>query len=883
MDESDDDLKKEDISFVGAESGPLTPGRCISLTPGALQRGSGGLRAGAPSAGTPAHGAASEGATPTVGASSSIQTAPTSVVTAAAAAAATAAAAQSGAASTTAASVAATQKPRPATSASRASTSSIDPAMMMAGGRPRSTPVSPRSLPPGTPHKYKKGDVVATPNGIRKKFNGKQWRRLCSKEGCSKESQRRGYCSRHLSLKGKAFLASPASVAAAAAAGHAHPFAISGNPYLRKGAQIMLKQQAGHSTAAATGAPAAVATVSGSGAHDDGSDAVAKMEAASMLVSLGNHGSAGVGASASVSRSASGTPIFSPTTTPTAGGSANSSPRVVMQSPKTVGSRHNVFMPIAAAAAHGSNTVKGPPGGSGGVQSGGSPIPTPRFVTKPMAGVIRPELVRPSVTVSAPGGPTSVASIYKIAPQQQPLVAPAQQQQQQQQILVVPNSQQSSQHHPVVRTVATLAPASSQQQQQQQQVVALQRPVVSLNQQQPQQIAVIPVSREQQQQHQQQTVGAGGSGSSTNSGTVYYVIPKTDSSGTVVPASVKEPISIHIPDQTGHPGESAPRIAVMAPGGGPVLLKASGVPPPTGVTISKGEPPPLPLQTGPTQPPQVLVLANGGGGAGASSTSAHTPSSSSSSSVHPNPLQLLPVLTVAPAAAASPSVQSYSSSSNSSSSAQQLQLQQLSQQPPSSFGGRSIARLDKEAAVVINTTSNGSSSIRSSNGQLASPAVNGNSNNNSNSVVYPWHSLVPFLPTEARGPGGGVGCTGRTGHHSGGGSSGSSGGGGIGGGGGGDMVSPRLDKAGGSSNGPTESYSGGSGNYSGSGEKSNSNNNNSGGDNSNGLQDLDLSDYTLTDEEGGLDSPRTPGELLAHDIFPYMTYSTNLVRMTGSH
>ena len=41
-----------------------------------------------------------------------------------------------------------------------------------------------------TPHKYKKGDVVSTPSGIRKKFNGKQWRRLCSKEGCSKESQR---------------------------------------------------------------------------------------------------------------------------------------------------------------------------------------------------------------------------------------------------------------------------------------------------------------------------------------------------------------------------------------------------------------------------------------------------------------------------------------------------------------------------------------------------------------------------------------------------------------------------------------------------------------------------------------------------------------------
>lgn len=61
---------------------------------------------------------------------------------------------------------------------------------------PRSPAITPQKL-------YKKGDVVAAPNGIRKKFNGKQWRRLCSKEGCTKESQRRGYCSRHLSLKGK--------------------------------------------------------------------------------------------------------------------------------------------------------------------------------------------------------------------------------------------------------------------------------------------------------------------------------------------------------------------------------------------------------------------------------------------------------------------------------------------------------------------------------------------------------------------------------------------------------------------------------------------------------------------------------------------------------
>ncbi|CAL8247451.1 unnamed protein product [Lota lota] len=72
---------------------------------------------------------------------------------------------------------------------------------------PSSTPTtsSSRSRTPLSlaQQKYKKGDVVCTNNGIRKKFNGKQWRRLCSREGCMKESQRRGYCSRHLSMRTK--------------------------------------------------------------------------------------------------------------------------------------------------------------------------------------------------------------------------------------------------------------------------------------------------------------------------------------------------------------------------------------------------------------------------------------------------------------------------------------------------------------------------------------------------------------------------------------------------------------------------------------------------------------------------------------------------------
>ena len=50
-----------------------------------------------------------------------------------------------------------------------------------------------------TPHTYKKGEIVVAPDGFRKKFNGKQWRRLCSAPNCEKESQKKGLCSRHLS------------------------------------------------------------------------------------------------------------------------------------------------------------------------------------------------------------------------------------------------------------------------------------------------------------------------------------------------------------------------------------------------------------------------------------------------------------------------------------------------------------------------------------------------------------------------------------------------------------------------------------------------------------------------------------------------------------
>ena len=233
------------------------------------------------------------------------------------------------------------------TSASRTSNSSVEPTHPSNILRPRSTPTSPRSLP-ATPLKYKKGDVVSTPNGIRKKFNGKQWRRLCSKEGCSKESQRRGYCSRHLSLKG----------------GSVKP---------------LLPNQ----------------------------EQEAKMEAANLLVSLSN----------------------------------------------TTASK-SVFVPITATQQQqvlvASNTTS---------EASSSPIPTPRFITKPMmhSGVIRPELVRPTATnvlkVEAPMPTVSKPRQVIIQPQNITLLASEGASPQNKYTILIPKSSPQVQAHATGKTM----------------------------------------------------------------------------------------------------------------------------------------------------------------------------------------------------------------------------------------------------------------------------------------------------------------------------------------------------------------------------------------------------------------------------------------------
>ena len=191
---------------------------------------------------------------------------------------------------------------------------------------PRSQPTTPRSQA-ATPHKYKKGDVVSNPNGIRKKFNGKQWRRLCSKDGCTKESQRRGYCSRHLSLKGNSLRSGPAFPRSNSKADGEDTSRDSETSPNCNDRRITGRFDQEETDAANMLGNA----FSGPSETDDSYSTV--------LVSLGS------------SRSA--TPAYSPN-------HQGSSPHT-MQSPITVGSRQNVFMPIISPGLQKINSP-GPPG-----------------------------------------------------------------------------------------------------------------------------------------------------------------------------------------------------------------------------------------------------------------------------------------------------------------------------------------------------------------------------------------------------------------------------------------------------------------------------------------------------------------------------------------
>ncbi|XP_076675834.1 putative transcription factor capicua isoform X8 [Andrena cerasifolii] len=228
---------------------------------------------------------------------------------------------------------------------------------------PRSQAATPRSQA-ATPHRYKKGDVVAAPNGVRKKFNGKQWRRLCSKESCSKESQRKGYCSRHLSLKGSG-LRGPTSTF--------------------PGGKIDGEETSRDSDTSPNYGDRRIA-----GRFDQD-----ETEAANMLVSLGS------------SRSA--TPAFSSPT-----GQSSISPCINQSPVPPLGlNQNNVFMPISSPAHHAAPLI------SPGAKWKHSPTQS-TFLTQYQQQVIKPEpnrVVRSSRPTPTAPVPASIGtSVIRISP-----------------------------------------------------------------------------------------------------------------------------------------------------------------------------------------------------------------------------------------------------------------------------------------------------------------------------------------------------------------------------------------------------------------------------------------------------------------------------------
>ncbi|XP_054904106.1 protein capicua homolog isoform X4 [Poeciliopsis prolifica] len=217
-----------------------------------------------------------------------------------------------------------------------------------------SSPGSSRSRTPLSlaQQKYKKGDVVCTPNGIRKKFNGKQWRRLCSREGCMKESQRRGYCSRHLSMKTKEMEAAGGEKGGGSSSGTVTPSDLRG----RASSEFEWDETSRESSETSSRGDSRPRLVLPSLLPHELSSRfdLDECEAATMLVSLGS--------------SRSGTPSFSPI--------SNQSPFSPAPSPSPsplFGFRPATFSPITASPVLQHRRHRQPSGTGGGGGGGSKP------------------------------------------------------------------------------------------------------------------------------------------------------------------------------------------------------------------------------------------------------------------------------------------------------------------------------------------------------------------------------------------------------------------------------------------------------------------------------------------------------------------------------
>ena len=432
---------------------------------------------------------------------------------------------------------------------------------------------------------------MSTPSGIRKKFNGKQWRRLCSKEGCSKESQRRGYCSRHLSLKGKGYASQPNLPAT--------------NTYGSSALFI------GASDGEVTPSPGISSVGGSSGGQKSRNSAedldAAKMEAANMLVSL--------------SGSRSGTPAdaFSPVGHLHLGPSPSSH----LSSPKTVpgvGARHNMFMPTAGPQGSGSQGIdprwRSP--------SGTSPSPS-RFLAKPGHGLIRPELVRPSSKVARTLAPSSTTPLQ---PAMFKLTSP----------------QNSVENKMIVSMVASssVPPATS---------TLTNSVVVTVGSTAPQPLSLSQVTQSLMLQGgvrpsdttngantvyyviPQKQLGQMGRPPASVGPTVSVMSSPSSQVGRGTTRDREKPVAIHIPERSGQNN-----ILVTEAGKDSVATTTNSIP--ILIKSGPGSPRVASTSTGGSPPTQLVVVTNG--------------PHSNNPSLPPNPTQLLPVLSVAKAAAGDP-------------------------------------------------------------------------------------------------------------------------------------------------------------------------------------------------------------------------------------
>ena len=682
-DDSDDDLKKEDISFsadtaptihrgrgcsssTAIPAGPYLMGRSISLTPGAL------LGAGSSWGG---RGSVMEG----------------------------------GHLGRCIPSGSAMDK-RFSHSQSRASTSSLEPNMMICGRR-QSTPTSPRSLP-ATPHKYKKGDVVSTPTGIRKKFNGKQWRRLCSREGCSKESQRRGYCSRHLSLRGKNHFSSNSSSLhtsfhISSSTKSSRPNLTS--PYSRESRLSETSNLKRHThPRIPSNAQSPIASTSTINLHRRASevdgDSDAKMEAANLLVSLSGNIAAEDGSANKLATARSPYPVKRMSSLDA------SNPRFDADYNREE-SRQNVFLPINAhqvvqrqhsssMGSYANTKAFRPFPSSQQQQQMSSPIPTPRFITKPMTNVIRPELLRPTATVA------STPHVYEITSTANPINLASSS------ITQTSTSLEKQNISGKAPSTSVVIVSNSHQNSvsENRQVNIQNMPVNGMVNSKVSHRLILPMSSTGYV-NQTTTKVLNNPGVTTASNPIYYVLPKSTES------------------TESSQYDKGFRSTTANSTNAPILLKTNAVL--AGYGANNNQMPesfraiPNSSAGSPKYPPngvQLLVLSNRN----------NVPTGQRT--LHPNPIQLLPVLSVASVAAGSskhiPQSDSSSIIHSTAVGGSQVLANNMQEDPKSNSTSFNADKNTNVALKENNSTT-----------QKVPPGK----------IVYPWHSLVPFLTTTSNG------------------------------------------------------------------------------------------------------------------------------------